>query len=131
MKKKYSWVLLLSMILCLSACTTTKEITLVQAQSMQDGKFDVILRTRSRAYQLHDYKLTPDSLTGYLHPALSEYGTFIYFYTDKRIREKVNRRNHPYFAVHVNQINKTEYHEYPAESGMLLYCIFEILICAL
>lgn len=37
-----------------------------------------------------------------------EDGIFLNFHTDLAVNEKVNRKNHPYFAIHTEDIYRTE-----------------------
>ena len=130
MKTYRSCIYLFGLLLCLGSCSSSEEITLEQAQIIQDYRPYVVLNTPKRNYHLYDFSLTADSLTGFLYPAKNGYGNYLHFYTNERVYGKVNKRTHPYFAIHISKIYKTESRFDSGDEGFYVYLIMEILFCA-
>lgn len=130
MKNLCSCICMIGIVLWLLSCSSSQEITLKQAQDIQDCRIYAVLHTPYKNYHLYDFTLTTDSLTGYLYPARTRYGTFLNFHTSKRVYGKVNKKTHPYFAAHVSEITKTATSEESGDSAWAVYCIIELILCA-
>ena len=132
MKTQYRWIYLFGLILCLASCSTSNEITLEQARKKYVASNYAVLHTPNRNFHLHDFKLSNDSLTGYLHPTRDRFGIFLAFYSNKRFKGKVNKQNHPYYAVHVDEIYKTKtLEEFSGDNAFAAYLIIDFLLCTI
>lgn len=131
MKRKYSRIYLFGLILCLASCSTSSEITLEQARKIHSSNIYAVLHTPKKSYHLHDFKLTSDSLTGYVWPSRKRYGTFLYFYSHKQVEGIVNSRNNPYYSAHVDEIYKAESREDSENNDTTISIIVSIVLCTM